>query len=678
MTQLRSSTTDDSREAEDGFWASRAPRDPDCGYEEAHEWLRELSPNDSLSWIFGSFRGLKSPLVDRKPKELLLGVYSFDPVVLEYVRSLTFEFNKEFTPSLDDKKFVSKNGVHKSFDAMQTVAGYCSQPMSYTVVNNDLYCESLGLSSKTFKRPRHKEIFWELMQLAFSQYKYRPLRVPKLSTAGFPTGTSSEVWKHRAGAWLLRHMEEPLELVGKGSYWQLAKKYGVVFLYKQQKRTQVDPPGKKRWAFNLEYALSGGRRSEPVAVDKSVKLPGGDFSDFSAVRVRSIHGAPFLTNIPLQAISTGVLYALFDWAGPTFHHTDMTVIAEKIEVSGDAVFSDISNYDMSMREFILRELMAVCREFMDERLVKWCETLLFAPYFTQPVAIPDGPGGPGFSSLRPQMIGDPRDPENAVIAGNRSGHAWTSLIAKLIKFWDTLCVIDDLTGDVVGNVREYATHKMPLKVVNNGDDEGLIGPPAMVEAFRNYRFSQDSNPGYFAAEPEDGQIFSGFMFMKEEGRVRAVPRLHTTFEKIYCPERSIGGNFRPYWADGVEDRLTLDLSPNADYSQNPSLGKALDIHNRLWHDKMAKKYGSLVQIIMQGKLLEPVREELALTRIEREIRDRPEKLIYKYTDEDVSPEFLKMIGGSSIMPHVYAPFIEQYYRGTILNSKEDFNVSSTH
>lgn len=649
----------------DAFWASLAPRTPDEDYESAHRWLKALNPDDSVHWIFGSMRNLQAPLVDRKAKELLLGVYSFDPRVLNYQRLLSNGLNNELSPSTDENGFVGPNGVHRTFDSLKTVSGYCSTPMSYMTRNNAKYVRDLGLYSG-FKSDRHKAIFDELFGMVFGRFKYRPLRVPKLSTAGFPTGTSDPVWKRRAGLWLLSNMEEPLDLVAEGRIWDLAKKYGVVFCYKQQKRTQVDNPGKKRKAFDLKYALSGGSQGSEVEVDKSIVLD-TKYDDFNAVRVRAIHGAPFLTNIPLQAVSTGTLYALFNWAGPTFHHTDMNKIADLIEKSGDAVFSDISNYDNSMAEFILDAVAESAGKFWDDRLVTWCKALLYAPYFTQPVDYVME-GNKAVAKSRPQMIGDPRLGGKQIIAGNRSGHAWTSLIAKTVKVWDTLCVIDDMLGDVVGNVEAYLQHKMPLKIVNNGDDEGLIGPPDLIQAYRVYRFDPKSNPGYFKAEPEIGQVFSGFMFMKHEGRVRAIPRLHTPFEKIYVPERSIGGNFRPYWAIGIEQRLTLDLSPGADHSQNPSLGKALDIHHRLWRDHMARHFGPLTTIILKGKSMEPAPLATGgLSRVDIEVLEKPEKLVYKYTDADVSPTVLKIIAGSNIMPEEYMSFVDKYYSGEIIN-----------
>lgn len=654
----------------DAFWSGLAPRDPSVEYDEAHKWLKALNPDDSVHWIFGSMRNLQAPLVDRKAKEPLLGVYSFDPRLLNFQRLLSSTFNHNFEPSLDDNKFVGANGVHRTFDSLRTVSGYCSTPMSYMTVNNALYCQSLGLKSG-FKSERHKAIFDEMFSLVFGRFKYRPLRVPKLSTAGFPTGTSDPVWKRRTGLWLLNNMEEPLDMVAKGRYWDLAKKYGIIFCYKQQKRTQVDNPGKKRKAFDLRYALSGGSEGKEVDVDKSVQLEGVKYDDFNAVRVRAIHGAPFLTNIPLQAISTGTLYAMFEWAAPTFHHTNMDKIAEQIELSGNAVFSDISNYDNSMAEFILDAVADAAGKYWDDRLVQWCKSLFYAPYFTQPVDYVMEEGKVKAKG-RPQMIGDPRKGGKQVVAGNRSGHAWTSLVAKTVKVWDTLCIIDDLVGDVLGNVEAYLQHKMPLKIVNNGDDEGLIGPPDLIEAYRVYRFNENDNPGYFKAEPEVGQVFSGFMFMKVEGKVRAIPRLHTPFEKIYVPERSIGGNFRPYWAIGIEQRLTLDLSPGADFVQNPSLGKALDIHHQLWRDHMARHFGPLTSIILKGKSMEPTPLATgALSRIDIEVLEKPEKLVYKYTDADVSPQVLKIIAGSNIMPEEYEGFIDRYYQGVILDDESN-------
>lgn len=657
---------------DEGYWAEKAPRSQEASYEEAHQWLKACQPDESAEWIFGAMRGLEQPLVNMAPKEVLLSVRSFDAdggeqPVIEYLRALSSELNEALPPSHDENGFVGANGVHKPFDSLRTVAGICSTPMSYMPVNNGPYADSFDLPSD-FRKTRHKEIFHEFFRLVFGRFAPRPLKVPKLSTAGFPTGTTDPVWKARAGKWLLHNFDQPGRLIASREYGELARQFGMVRCYKQQKRTQVDPPGKKRYANTLEYALSGGLKGEPIEVNKLVNIAGKNYPDFSALRVRVVHGAPWLANIPLQAISTGVLYALFEWAEPTFHHTDMGLIAELIERSGDAVFSDISNYDNSMREFILRELVLVSKEYVSEEVADWAEAMIFAPYFTQPVGYKQE-GRRSVATSRAKMIGRPFDPTSEVIAGNRSGHAWTSLIAKTVKVWDTLCVIDDITGDVLGNVERYLKHEMPYKIVNNGDDEGLIGPKDLIQRYRDYRFQPGpKNPGYFVAEPEIGQVFSGFMFMKSPGgSIRAVPRLHTLFEKIYVPERSIGGNFRPYWPIGIEQRLTLDISPNADFSQNPSVGVALDIHSRLWNDMMAKRYGRLAEILVNGKSMMPVQVGTgSFTRIDYEVLEQPEKLHYKYKDSDVSPEVLKLIAGANIQFDEYESFINTHYKGTIL------------
>lgn len=277
--------------------------------------------------------------------------------------------------------------------------------------------------------------------------------------------------------------------------------------------------------------------------------------------------------------------------------------------------------------------------------------MYYAGYFTQPLVIDDDGKGDRKDG---GFVGYPLDPErNPVIAGNRSGHAMTSIVAKMMKVFDTLTVFDDLYHDVLERYHTYMTWKAPLSVFNNGDDEGVTGSPQAVERYRKYRYAR--GVGYFSVSEEIGQVFSGSMFMKVDGVWKAVGRAQVPFEKIYCPERGIGGVFRKFWPIGIVTRLeNLKLIPSGSLLE--------EIFRRRWHDDMSADFGSFGDLL--AKALESMPFQIdALTAIDREVLDDPEKMHYKYDEKDISPHILENLTGKVTYDEYKSAL--RYYGGNV-------------
>lgn len=585
---------------------------------------------DNRLWILRGFDRQRLPLPMRRPTEVLPGVFSFDDRFLQFIRQLSKQLNEHpaLKPELDENMMVGPNGIHTTFDRLRTVAGFASNPLSWVPIHNDILCDELGIPSD-FRTQRHRDIFDEFFDLIFSEWKPTALKVPKHSTLGIPMMHVYDAgYKRECSTFLYEHIDDILSLVGKRDFERLASEYGIVFCYNLNRRGQVDEPGKVRESNTKEYALSGGKKGQRIHADKKVVFPDGRvYDDFSATRERVVQGASWMLNCILQVVSSGHMYAMFDSYANTFHHRDPNDIAKEAAKAGDATFSDVSNYDASMREFLLRRMFERARRVWPDELIDMAEILYFAPYFTRPLDLNnDGP-------KRGTFVGNPYDPINkGVSAGNRSGHAWTSFVAKTMKVFDSLCVIDDIFGDVLGNVKLYLQGKGVISLKNNGDDEGAIGSTVAISAYRKVRY--DGQHGYFKIEPEKGQGFSGSL-MSWAGEGAAIPRLHTPFEKFYCPERSIGGIFRPRWPIGFMTRLEA-------FEKHPSGHYAAEIHRQLWHDMMAPHFGSFGEILIGAmESLDVVYD--GLTSIDKEVLDDPEKLYYKYTDADVSPEVLDRV-----------------------------------
>lgn len=587
----------------------------------------EFDASEPFDCMMRGYDYFRSPLPKRAPMEVFPKMFSWDEKFLLGLRELTRQLNDHpgLQPKLDDNLMVGENGIHTTFDRCRTVAGYSMSPLSWIPVDNSELCKTLEIPDD-FRNDRHRQIFDEMFTLVFSNWKPSSIKVPKLSTLGFPMMWNYDAsYKREAALFLFDNIEIVLQLVDADNYAALASDYGMVWCFNTNRRGQVDNPGKVRKVFDLLYALSGGQKGKVIEADKRVRLPdGSEWPDFSATRERVVQGASWMLNCIIQVVSSGHMYAMFDMFPRTFHHTDPNDIAREAALAGDATFSDVADYDRSMRTFLLERMFDRMRDYWDDRVVKIAELLYFAGYYSRPVSADKTAGREhGF-------VGDPMRPDlRPVKAGNRSGHAMTSLVAKMMKVFDSLCVIDDLTKDVVGNVSRYLRHEMGVKLVNNGDDEGAIGSKAMIASYRSIRY--DGKHGYFSISPEEGQAFSGSLIIWR-GEGTALPRLHTTFEKMYCPERSIGKKFRPRWPIGFLTRLEA-------FQNHPSGHIAEEIHRKIWKDYWEPYYGSLSEILVAAMERLDVQFD-GLTAIEKEVLDDPEKLYYKYSDSDVSEAVL--------------------------------------
>lgn len=626
------------------------------------DWFKHLGapsgPRD-IAWAFSDQSTIHtSSLITRKPVTIIpgfgpgdRGVQSFDDTFLQFLRALVDGLCSDLPVDLDERGYVGPSGIHASFDRGKTVAGFTMDQMSLAPIDNAAFVASLGLPSD-FRSARHRAIFDALMDRVFGSWRLSSVKTAKLSTSGAPVWLSNARYKRDHALFLLANSEEVRRMWTRGSLVELAAHAKVVFMMNAGRRDQVDSIGKERLVFPLDYALSGGTRGAPVAANKRVNIDGKEYSDFSATRARLFHGAPYASNLYPQIIATGTLHALFQNYGPTFHCTDVPAMADGIGSSEEVVCSDATEYDRSMATFLLRRMFEKAREYWDADWIDWAEHLAFCAYFSRPVSLREGT-----PEAKPNLVGNIFSKADQVFRGNPSGHAWTSLIAKIMMVFDFLATADDLMHNVLERMDDYLNHKMPLKTHNNGDDGMYRGEAGIIRAYAAYRFG-DKNPGYFSLKPEDGHVWSGYiMAPKKGGGYRAFHRANTTVEKLFCPERSAGGNFRPRFTIGMLQRLNVGDHPRHDL--------IVEHISRAWRNIAAPVYGDLMEMINVHHERLSIDME-ALTPIDRIVLDDPTKLYHEYTEDDVSPSVLSMIFEKALTTEEVLPFATRYYRGSIL------------
>lgn len=645
--QYRSSTATGSRlEQAQPNWGAVKP----AVFKETFGDLPQVNTATFLSRAFANGSAAHgAPLISRKDVTLLPGVFSFNPIVMAFQRKLVDELNRALPVDVDSEGFT-KTGIHTNFDRLKCVAGYFMNPMSYTAVNNERYRRD-ELKLRVGMTDVERSIAKEVWRLVWSESTIRPVNVAKLSTSGMRRFTHDVQWKLSFAEWLFEaeNFERMLNAVDKNDQLTLANDFETIYGMYIQKRGQVDSPGKVRKVFDLDYARTGGASGREFAADKKVVINGVEYKDFSAVRARVVQAGPWAVNCFLQIPATTAMHSLFTRFPDTFHINTPEQVKQVTE--GKYIYcSDVTEYDRSMDIEDLRLQHEVMAEFWDERVVKASWRLYVAPYYSKPLDM-NGKGG--------VWVGDPLDwsETGELHSGNRSGHACTSLTAKVQKVIESLIVINRIYP-VLGRCRQFLEGKGPVGLVNNGDDE-IVWCRSRTDMERFKVVRADRSVGRYVVEPETGQGFSGQLLCRDPvSPLYYTPKakVHTTFEKMWVPERSIGGLHRKYWTVGVIDRITNIMKTDEGR-------KAWEIHMRVYRDMMAPHFGDFTAVVMR----EHSRIEMdmnGLSAKDREVLDDPGKLHHKYSDAEISDRVLVAVT-SKIPLEAVEKIVKRYYKGTI-------------
>lgn len=618
-----------------------------------------LDVRGDLSDVFGDGSSKhRRPLVTREPRVIITGadpsvvkISSFDPAYITFLEKLADNINAELQPELDERGFTL-NGMHSPADNLACVAGFMMNPMTYTAFSNAAYREYLGLKPKYDARER--KIAENVWRLVFSEWIPSDVRVPQKSSSGVPRFTSDHVWKKEFALYLFEpaNLERCLSLIEKGDRRALASEFEMIWMTYIQTRLQTESIKKKREVMDREYATTNGKSGRLFPADKKVVINGRHYPRMSAMRARVIQAGPWSINCLLQVVFSGTLQSMFSRWPTLFHVTEPEQLSEVLD--GKFIFAgDVKEYDRSMSEDAIRVMHEMMAEFWDPRLAKASLDLMFAPYYCRPLEL---------SGTRGTFFGNPFDPESTVIAGNKSGHASTSVGAKVNKVIDDLLVFDKMYGDVLGNEDAYMRGNRVIGVLNNGDDHVVYSESeAAIELFRTMR--KDPENGHYIVEEEVGQVFSGYVLMKKPTEPGQAPsyvayrRLLTFAERLFCPERSAGSFLRRFWPIGAYDRIV-----NAD-KVNPLGGQVLEIIMRTYRDELGPTHGDLMNLIKEALHGLPVRFH-SLNAASLEVLDDPEKIHYKYLDSDIDPDVLAQIQ-SKIPKEAIIHIGERYYHGSI-------------
>lgn len=198
--------------------------------------------------------------------------------------------------------------------------------------------------------------------------------------------------------------------------------------------------------------------------------------------------------------------------------------------------------------------------------------------------------------------------------------------------------------------------KMPIRFLNNGDDEVIIARDKRVlNLFVQYRL--DLNVGQYKVEAESGHGFSGRLMCRESrSSVVYTPtaKIHTAFEKWICPERSINTEHRKYPTIGMMDRIT-------NLMRTDQGREAWSIAMSVWRTDMKPHFGDFNAVLSEQHAKINI-DTSSYTSKEKELIDDPDKIHYKFKDDEIREDVLKLVT-SKIPLTTVEVVVSQYYKG---------------
>lgn len=608
----------------------------------------------------------KKSLCARESVEMFPDVLTLSP---EYLRFLTESVSlglDNLKVELDEEGFVGPSGVHKDVGSFGTVSGFRQAPVAYPLRSNHILRESLGLPNE-WRRERDRTIYREWLHLFFSQWADRIIRIAAKSKSGPPFMTYSPGVK-------VNLVEERLQLdtlnkilkkITKQDYRGLRKDHQCCGFGTVGRRGQSDAAGKVRSVATEEYARTGGRSGQMINADKRVIVDGVVYDTLAGQRVRPIIGYSVVLNTIGQIMSSGHQHAAYERFPKVLKFTDVQTKLDELcaeflpgEERLTAFFADVVNFDASaLPEFRFREILDVWGQYWDGGLVDLQEMLHRAPYCTAPLEL-DG---------KFYWSGNPDDPSAYDGEGSlKSGDNIVTIVGIIEMVGDYLTNCDYAFGNVVGNVESIMRGEHHTRLWDKGDDHGVWGNPASVARYEEIATAVIDGKmaySYFKVEAEPGKQFTGAVIQRRGPRAfKALPRLHSLHEKSYANEHSVNSVFRPVWPIGAFARKEL-------YGAAPQYQTYVDLIDESWDRSGCKRiYGTLNAIIDKGMEETQTFWRLAQTPIDYTVLFSPAKANYRFTDDEISPDILKLFK-RDISHDLTRGIADTMYGGRILEMK---------
>nr|QYF49666.1 MAG: putative RNA-dependent RNA polymerase [Jiangsu sediment cysto-like virus 1]QYF49684.1 MAG: putative RNA-dependent RNA polymerase [Jiangsu sediment cysto-like virus3] len=599
------------------------------------------------------------------PIDILPGIFSNDPRFLAFKDLLSRNLTTRCPENVDPFGRVYGNGVRSNFYGLRHVNGYPMLPATYPLADNTKTREDEGLAN-SFVEPWHELLLKAIIRVVFRQtaLEPQPLRVREGTSSVCPFFTNKMPQKLEQALFSLTNMEKAGTLIAEGKYEQAFLEYfigGAYFtVYRSQSSDVVNLVNgvfvsKDRPAADLEYALTGGLKGQRIPADKTLgdvgfKKPDGFFRE----RRRTAFGGPWGLNSILALLAQPVRKSLYGRFSKTYHLTTRTATQELLRSWQFAIAADVSNHDQLWPMFV--------HDFMNDELLEmgypeWWVSMNrmkgHLPYYVTSV-------GPGKD---PVLIGDWCDPSNK--GGLLSGNSFTDLDGTIQMTWNYLIVqlqhtmpqliktIRDLPS-AINLVERYLSWDLPFVLMDKSDDAlmGWTDPvlvPAAEKLMHKMQKGERVSP-YMHIGYEHGAAMLGHVLLYPKsmdfGELHLIGNIVSLVVNSFSPEYGVDWKTkdrskvkRPF--PGLAWKTTPQV-----YGTCPAYADVMDEVERCWYKIYGESYS-----FMRDELLREDEKRLAdylkttettasigdLTPIDIEVLASPEKLQYKFLEEDLTP-----------------------------------------
>lgn len=633
------------------------------------------------------------------PINILPGLRSDDPLMLEVKSRLANEWTETFPSSVDDLGRTYGNAVRGNFHNIRHVNGYRMIPATIPPYSNRLLREKEGLANE-YVKPWHEKLFRSIVRHAFRGIEAVPVKWRRGTITAVPLFSSDDNVKEKLIREAFRDAKAAGNLMLQGNYEDAYLTYSVggayYIVYRAQSTDKVTEGEdgsfifKDREVTDLMFAATNGekgsRKPSSKSLDGIVDMNGNPMrDDFARERKRTANAVPAKISYCLMPIAQAVRLHMYEKFPMSFHSRGMSDQERVFSEWDHTIGADVSDHDILWFTFILD---TVADELLQLGYADWWVELLITSMRLPLYLSAPGPGQGGI------LIGDWANPK--LESGLPSGNPFTDLFGMIGMAPNYLITqiehtapeyismleragpdeVDAFTGD-------YWRGELDFGCVSKGDDAQMVfrGPDRVKKAEELHAkmksikegegSATDINP-YIKISYEHGFAYLGKLFWYDSTRelrnVRLIGDILSCARNLYSPE---------YTAPDPQDDRSRFKRPypgigwgtlKENYSGSPILGEFLDINEKVFRDVYGFSYNTMrEQLLYEDERLLSLNmrkqghDALAgglgwATSIEREVIESPDKLSYKYTDLDVRSEVVEMfareVNDSSVLEYV--------------------------
>lgn len=233
--------------------------------------------------------------------EVLPGIFSDDPLFLEFKHRLSHSLTDRFPSSVDSEGKVSGNGVRSNFLGLRHVNGFPMIPATYPLVSNEALRQEKGLAP-AFVEDWHEVVFRAFVRAFYSDLEPVPMRLRNGSSSVIPYFTTNMTEKKEESYTALTNMRRAGELLLQDRVrqaWDETRIGGAYYaVYRRQSSDGVEFDGseyaaKIRKVSTLQHAISGGLEGTMIPASKEAP-------DHVNVRGSSVSGTVPLWEVRLD------------------------------------------------------------------------------------------------------------------------------------------------------------------------------------------------------------------------------------------------------------------------------------------------------------------------------------------------------------------------------------------